>query len=524
MNYFSGRNEKITITIGVDLDKFKNFDVIMAERVTTHVEFLDLSNNNFNEIKFDEEYCKLKMKFQMNESENILENMKMIDRWNIEFSSNFCEIFTPSGNSYGNNSLDSSNYDDYENNMDLHQDQPYMIVNDRLMLKRKKISEIEKFGCMENVCVCFPMQNPDTLQIVCPNSSIPDTFKLPIQSHPTFSKFKFSLNNIGLSKIPKIRKTIQKQEVIEYYLQNNLLDRIDADRIPWSTLRVLDISRNLIERFDESVLDEILTHGDHFKSIAFNRNPFRCECDNWSKYKQIFNRFNQKIEGLSNIFCEKNTPFFVLLDHCERLANHRGYFKISVILILSTIIGSMVTYHLRKYATIFQFYFHRTLGRLDRFKCRRRIEMSMEPTPKKYDAFVSYSPEDEDFVQRNIIEPLEHDTTAKSIRLCLAYRDWTIGRYVPDQIVESIERSRCTIIVLSRNFLSSNWSQLEFQTAYNHAKATCISNLLVILLGDLETLQADLDPTMRKYLKMHLYVRWDDKLYLEKLRFSLRNL
>ena len=54
------------------------------------------------------------------------------------------------------------------------------------------------------------------------------------------------------------------------------------------------------------------------------------------------------------------------------------------------------------------------------------------------------------------------------------------GRPVPDQILESVETSRRTVIVLSSHYVQSMWSNLEFRAA--HSKAI-EENIQVMLLG-----------------------------------------
>ena len=48
-------------------------------------------------------------------------------------------------------------------------------------------------------------------------------------------------------------------------------------------------------------------------------------------------------------------------------------------------------------------------------------------------------------------------------------RDWTPGAAIPDQILESVENSRRTVIVLSEDYVSSMWSNMEFRTAHSKA-------------------------------------------------------
>ena len=53
---------------------------------------------------------------------------------------------------------------------------------------------------------------------------------------------------------------------------------------------------------------------------------------------------------------------------------------------------------------------------------------------------------------------------------CLTHqKDWLVGQPIPENIINSVQSSRRTLIVLSKDFIQSMWSKLEFRAA--HAQA-----------------------------------------------------
>lgn len=138
---------------------------------------------------------------------------------------------------------------------------------------------------------------------------------------------------------------------------------------------------------------------------------------------------------------------------------------------------------------------------------------------KTYDAFLSYSHRDQDLVADHLLPGLEKGSP--SFKVCIHERDWIVGDFIPAQIARSVEESRRTIIVLSKNFVDSVWGRVEFRAAYANALRERRSRVIIIRYGNLSTDDLDLD--LRKYLSMNTYIQWGDSRFWDRLRFALRN-
>lgn len=152
------------------------------------------------------------------------------------------------------------------------------------------------------------------------------------------------------------------------------------------------------------------------------------------------------------------------------------------------------------------------------------ISIHLLPLPpldknKKYDSFVSFSHKDEEFVVKHLVPELEGGSTP--FKLCLHYRDWVVGDWIPSQIARSVDESRKTIIVLSPDFLESVWGLIEFRTAHMSALKDRQNRVIIILYGEMST--KGLDPELKLYLSMNTYIKWGDYLFWERLKYALRH-
>ncbi len=176
------------------------------------------------------------------------------------------------------------------------------------------------------------------------------------------------------------------------------------------------------------------------------------------------------------------------------------------LLLLSTVVATLL-YRSREKIQVFLF---------NRYGFRFRREDERHDG-KKYDAFVSFSQKDVRFVTRELVPELEQ--RAPHYQLCLHYRDWPVGGGIAQTICESVEQSRRTIILLSEDFLRSEWCQYEFKAAHYRVLHDKTIRLIVVLLDDRPP--RDLDPELKLYIETNTYLARRDPWFWRKLRYVL---
>ena len=68
---------------------------------------------------------------------------------------------------------------------------------------------------------------------------------------------------------------------------------------------------------------------------------------------------------------------------------------------------------------------------------------------------------DQDFVEEFLVLKLEDEQEELNFKCLLHVRDFEPGRPIMDQISEAVDSSACTIIVLSKYFVQSQWAKHE---------------------------------------------------------------
>ncbi|XP_046578072.1 toll-like receptor 13 isoform X2 [Haliotis rubra] len=125
---------------------------------------------------------------------------------------------------------------------------------------------------------------------------------------------------------------------------------------------------------------------------------------------------------------------------------------------------------------------------------------------KEFDAFVSYksSPEDETFVYKTLYQELEKQ---RSFKLCLHQRDFVPGETIANNILWAIEKSRRTILVLSPNYMESDFTRFEYQVAHNEMLKQK-HKVIPLLLEDISQQKHLTDRTLSSILKSITYIEW----------------
>lgn len=385
---------------------------------------------------------------------------------------------------------------------------PESIVNHRLDLLSITKLECPVIPCPQN-CACASQPN-NVLVMRCDRASGLQKFLKwekyvnKNKSNMVFTTIDLHLQNASIRSLPRLRQ-LKFHHSIRINASNNLITKLVANDLP-DNLMAIDVSLNRLAKIPDDVIAK-LAHSRSLQVIRLSGNPFQiCDC----QLKLFVSNNLPRIPDHEKIICEDGR----MLMAQETLCGNADliHAKITIIVVTGVAIAGILLALYFRYQMLIKVFLYAhgwDLGWFD--------EDDFD-TGKIHDAFISYSHRDAAYVEQELVPALENGPVA--FRLCLHYRDWLCGAVIQEQIFTSVEQSRRTIIVLSKHFAKSLWGMTEFRAAHHQAMQEGRSRVIIIIHGDIGDIE-DLDTELKAYLKTNTYLRSDDSMFLQKLRYSL---
>ncbi|XP_067635186.1 toll-like receptor Tollo [Eurosta solidaginis] len=302
-------------------------------------------------------------------------------------------------------------------------------------------------------------------------------------------------------------------------LSNNslhyLCDKLGSGNHSTSALSYIDVRQNKLKLVSTQLIKTLNTSAT--MAIAYlSENPWACNCSAQPLLNFVKNN-RKRLKDERDMRCA-NTRLPRLRELSFRdfcLPEIGVQTVVVVILVCASVLGLLLTttalcYYKYNIELKIWLYAHQ-LG----LCCVSERDVDRD---RKWDAFISYSHHDEKFVEKELVPGLEQGSP--SFKVCIHVRDWLAGAYIPEQIIDSVEQSRRTIIVLSQHFIVSDWAQMEFRTAHQCAVNEGRSRIIIVVYGEIKDTEL-LDQELTAYLKTNTYLKWDDPWFWRKLRYAM---
>ena len=283
------------------------------------------------------------------------------------------------------------------------------------------------------------------------------------------------------------------------------------------SLSLFNISYNslnqLMTNFTDQ-LDHLLLNVSHPINIDIRSNPFVCNCDSLSFLRWI-KKANVALLYNGSFLCsykghQEMTLIAVDVNHLtsECYLIYIATFSVAGIVVIIVSI-SIAVYHYRWNIRTWLLKFAHS-----------------NPDPRniqfKYDGFVVYSDEDRQWVHNIMLDEIEN---VKKLKLCVHHRDFIPGDDIDEQIVKSVDNSRKTLLILTKNFLASDWCLYEMKVARNKLQAEGKDVIIPILLAELP--DENMHLSVKNLLREKTYLQWEtsmggQKYFWKRLELALR--
>ncbi|CAG2187636.1 unnamed protein product [Mytilus edulis] len=371
-------------------------------------------------------------------------------------------------------------------------------------------------------------------QIDLSTSSTKSRYLLSIQTElSTFPMLTFyNLSNTGQSEIAKEFKIWWRffPEMKLLDLSYNFISTIDLDpsAYTWSSFKIkIDLRYNNITELSQEDL-ELLGSLPNV-NVDIRHNPIHCECsDHMIEVLEIINDDTKweamglhRYDYLKNMTC--NLPDILKGRKLSEItksdiscpmfsaSSPAPIIVLSICIVILIVIIILLTKFRKEIFILTYTRFHIILP------CQP-AEISENKT---YDAFVSYSSQDEEWVSKTFKE-LEASSQSEGyhqFRFCLHHRDFIPGKTIFDNVIDSVESSRHTVIILSKHFLQSHYCMYEFHEAFQQSIIERKRHMVVVLMENIP--EGELPTDLKRCLKTFTYIRRDDSIFKDRLIFAM---
>ncbi|XP_023931132.1 toll-like receptor 2 [Lingula anatina] len=155
------------------------------------------------------------------------------------------------------------------------------------------------------------------------------------------------------------------------------------------------------------------------------------------------------------------------------------------------------------------------LRRQSRFR-KSYVRCNKNQAHYENDAFVAYAGSSEEWIVRQFLPHVEGEGQSTdqgqgkgqdiSFKVCIHSRDFLPGEYIIDNIVEKMEASRATILIISHNFIKSDWCKYEVDITQAKVLRERRGAIIVVFLEQIPYKQL---PKTLRLMKRHLtYLEW----------------
>ncbi|XP_061164496.1 toll-like receptor 4 [Saccostrea echinata] len=403
-------------------------------------------------------------------------------------------------------------------------------ISDEPVLRGAQKMHYDTFK-IQHICNYSKMQTLDYSINTTPGKFYINT-KKETSRYPVLQTLNFSFTDMSsvselFDDIDKYFPKLKLMDLSHCNIQKLDIDIDSLTKQPTGKVLVVNFTHNNITELQVDVLEKLIQEEGMF--VNFSHNPLNCVCSQDMKELIVFVQEKEKwtkpeyqrYEYIREMTClypaRLNGTALKDLQESQLMCSfHR---KLTRSILIEAVIPLTVISVLLLVIIVVMVRFRQEIRILlyTRFNVVLPCQQDETIEDKKFDAFVSYSNEDHEWV-RSVFED-DSIEKLKCFKFCLHHRDFMAGKTITENIIDSIESSRHTIVIVSRHFLDSSYCLYEFEEALRQSLSEKKRHLLVILFEDIA--EEEMPKVLKTCLKTFTYIHRDDAIFLDRLVYSL---
>lgn len=275
--------------------------------------------------------------------------------------------------------------------------------------------------CPEN-CSCFIRPYDRSVIVNCTGQGLTEIPPLPQPNSFGYNFIELHVEDNNITKLPTQNLTGYMQ-VAELYARNNAIADLLPENLP-SSLHLLDVTQNRFVMMNRSVI-EALNSSKQLANLQLSENKWRCDCDSLH-FLNFVQQNQRKIGDIGQLVCEDGKHFSTITANDLCYEDMTALVIVSIVLsVLGLLIGLFTVLYFSYHMEIKIWLFTHNL-------CLWLVSEEELDKDKLYDAFISYSHEDEEFIADHLVPTLEKEPM--SFKTCVHVRDFMPGEPISTQV------------------------------------------------------------------------------------------
>ena len=288
---------------------------------------------------------------------------------------------------------------------------------------------------------------------------------------PLVSLISFDLSYNSISTL--VNDTFESQvNLRELRLSNNELLIWEPNMTNLIHLELLDLSYNRLTSLSETTMltfNQLAAHPEYRTkehiSLNLEGNPLSCNCTNID-FLNWMARTHINFLNVNKYRCVSSHGQFVTMFSVDEMLANLETECIGWTWFIFNILGLSLYFIIVTVVTCCYRYRHYIRYILLRMRMRReRLDALLGRFNEYKYGFVSCTREGAKWTKRFLLPNLENEETG--LHFCVAQRDFILGKTIIDNIMDTISKSRKTILLVDDTFIESKWCNEELLLSHH---------------------------------------------------------